>query len=308
MELGFSQRLAELRNKHGYSQEQLGKLLYVSRQAVSKWECGDAVPDIDNLTALAKLYNISLDELVGGTEVIKAEEHKARQTWINKPHKRLYAVVSVILILLPFVMLFIWLPFLPKVIPAHYNTAGQVDRWGSKFELLLIAAVNPLIAIITTAFVLSMRKRISAEDKNRLAFILFVVHAAVFVGFIVMAVVFAAKAMSLAGVNTNVNIYTVTSIACSSIVMLLGAVMPFTKPNAFFGIRTARTMSDSYLWKKIYILSGVCLFVVGVGLNIFNLLYSNSYINAIVFAVVMVVTVASITLLSSLFKSRNSSD
>lgn len=308
MDSGFSQRLTELRIKHGYSQEQLGKLLYVSRQAVSKWEHGDAVPDIDNLTALAKLYNISLDELVGGTETAQAEQNKAEQSWVNKPHKRLFAVVSVILILLPFIVLFVWLPFLPSAIPAHYNAAGQVDRWGSKFELLLIAAVNPLIAAITTAFVLLMRKRLRADEWNKLAFILFVVHAVVFVGFTVMAVVFSAKAASLAGINTSVNIYNVTSIVCSSIVMLMGAVMPFTRPNVFFGIRTTRTMTDPDLWKKTNLLAGAALFVIGVGLNIFNLLYSNSYINTIVFAAVMVVAVALLTLLSRLFKTEKSGD
>ena len=47
------------------SQEYLAEQLGVTRQAVSKWESGTSEPSTANLLALAKLYGISLDELVG---------------------------------------------------------------------------------------------------------------------------------------------------------------------------------------------------------------------------------------------------
>jgi len=56
-------KLLALRKQNGYSQEELAEKLGISRQAVSKWERGDASPDTDNLIALAKIYNISLDKL-----------------------------------------------------------------------------------------------------------------------------------------------------------------------------------------------------------------------------------------------------
>jgi transcriptional regulator with XRE-family HTH domain len=59
--------LYDLRRKAGMSQEELADKLGVSRQAVSKWECGDSMPDTDNLITISKLYSISLDELVGNT-------------------------------------------------------------------------------------------------------------------------------------------------------------------------------------------------------------------------------------------------
>lgn len=64
MDIKIANRLQELRKKHGLSQEELADKLNVSRQAVSKWERGDASPDTDNLIALAKIYNISIDELI----------------------------------------------------------------------------------------------------------------------------------------------------------------------------------------------------------------------------------------------------
>lgn len=59
------QRLVELRQNHGYSQERLALELGVSRQAISNWERGEAAPDTDNLIALAKLYGSGLDTLLG---------------------------------------------------------------------------------------------------------------------------------------------------------------------------------------------------------------------------------------------------
>lgn len=64
MNVEIAQRLAELRRKKGYSQEALANALGLSRQAVSKWERAESSPDTENLIALAKLYGVSLDELI----------------------------------------------------------------------------------------------------------------------------------------------------------------------------------------------------------------------------------------------------
>lgn len=66
MTIETANRLVQLRKAHNLSQEKLAEHLGVSRQAVSKWECAESTPDMDNLMALAALYNISLDELIRG--------------------------------------------------------------------------------------------------------------------------------------------------------------------------------------------------------------------------------------------------
>lgn len=70
MNVEIAQRLAELRRARGYSQESLARELGLSRQAVSKWERAESSPDTDNLLTLAKLYGVSLDELLNvGSDV-----------------------------------------------------------------------------------------------------------------------------------------------------------------------------------------------------------------------------------------------
>lgn len=64
MNLEIATRLVGLRKANKLSQEALAEKLGISRQAVSKWERAEASPDTDNLIALAKLYHVSLDELL----------------------------------------------------------------------------------------------------------------------------------------------------------------------------------------------------------------------------------------------------
>ena len=68
MTIETANRLVEYRKKHNLSQEDVAEKIGVSRQAVSKWERAEASPDTDNLMALARLYQISLDELILGNE------------------------------------------------------------------------------------------------------------------------------------------------------------------------------------------------------------------------------------------------
>lgn len=60
----FSEKLKNLRKQSKMSQEQLAEKLNVSRQAVTKWETNVGTPDIVNLTAIANLFHLSLDELL----------------------------------------------------------------------------------------------------------------------------------------------------------------------------------------------------------------------------------------------------
>lgn len=65
--------LARMRVKHDLSQEGLANTLGLSRQAVSKWERGESVPDLGNLMALSDLYGVTIDELVRGSAGTQAE-------------------------------------------------------------------------------------------------------------------------------------------------------------------------------------------------------------------------------------------
>ena len=61
----FAENLMTLRKQRGWSQEELGSQIKVTRQTVSKWEMGQSTPELEKLVELSKLFDMSLDQLVG---------------------------------------------------------------------------------------------------------------------------------------------------------------------------------------------------------------------------------------------------
>lgn len=64
IKVNIGSRIAKFRLMRGLSQEALGELLGVSRQSVSKWELGQAMPDLEKIVLLSELWHISTDELL----------------------------------------------------------------------------------------------------------------------------------------------------------------------------------------------------------------------------------------------------
>lgn len=88
MSIKQGEYLKKLRTENNLSQEKLGEKLGLSRQSISKWEQGNAVPDIENIMKLAKLYNVSVDSILNGEEDKKEEilkEENAPEKSIEPP-------------------------------------------------------------------------------------------------------------------------------------------------------------------------------------------------------------------------------
>jgi transcriptional regulator with XRE-family HTH domain len=65
MEINFKERLTELRQEKGLSQEDLGELTGIHSMNISKWERGIILPSITSVITLAKFFNVSTDYLLG---------------------------------------------------------------------------------------------------------------------------------------------------------------------------------------------------------------------------------------------------
>lgn len=101
MDKGFGDRLVALRQGRGYSQEQIAMRLGVTRQAISRWERGESIPDIDNLVSLAGVYQTSVDELLGvrgATEGLDATPEK-EPSGIIRDRNSFVAIACIVLLL-----------------------------------------------------------------------------------------------------------------------------------------------------------------------------------------------------------------
>ena len=113
----MGQRIAEQRKRLGLSLEALGEKLDVSRQAVSKWEADGAVPSIDKLIAMSKLFGVSVGWLLGVEEQLESQEEPISEKQIevleqivrkyHMPQKRRIGWLSVLVSLVAMVVAFV---------------------------------------------------------------------------------------------------------------------------------------------------------------------------------------------------------
>lgn len=100
--MSLAEKLVTLRKQKGMTQMDLAEKLNVSRQAISRWEVGAAVPSTDNLKELSDLYEVSLDSLMNDDlDVLvkpSLEEHFNVDVGQKGRGGKLYLVVAVILL------------------------------------------------------------------------------------------------------------------------------------------------------------------------------------------------------------------
>ena len=75
----FNEKLQKLRKQKGLTQDELAQALFVSRTAVSKWESGRGIPNIDSLKAISNFFGVTIDELLSGGELLIIAEEDAKQ-------------------------------------------------------------------------------------------------------------------------------------------------------------------------------------------------------------------------------------
>ena len=101
----FNEKLRELRKQRGLTQEELAASLYVARTAISKWESGRGYPNIESLKAIAKLFSVSIDELLSGDELLNLAEEDCKAKEENL-RDRVFGLLDLSVILFFFLPIF----------------------------------------------------------------------------------------------------------------------------------------------------------------------------------------------------------
>ena len=101
----FGEKIQKLRRQKKWTQEQLAEKLYVSRTAISKWESGKGYPNIDSLKDIAKLFNITIDELLSSEEIIDIAK-KENTSNIKRTNNLIYGLLDIISVLFIFLPLY----------------------------------------------------------------------------------------------------------------------------------------------------------------------------------------------------------
>lgn len=135
----FGEKLAQLRKDSNLTQEQLAEKLYVSRTAVSKWESGKGYPNIDSLKQLSKVFNISIDTLLSGGELLdiaSEEENRAKK-------KRTYLIFGILDFLS---VLFIFLPLYGEEVGGYICSVPLFEFSKEYYTGIILTA---MLAVLT---------------------------------------------------------------------------------------------------------------------------------------------------------------
>ena len=161
-----------------------------------------------------------------------------------------------LLALLPFILVAAFYARLPDQIPMHWGFDGEIDRYGGKNELWLMAALGPLFALL-----FQFLPRLDPRKRNYEKFQKY------YDAFGVVITAFVAVMMGIALVEAfhpgTVSMGRVISALVGLLFLFLGNLMGKVKPNFFMGIRNPWTLSDPDVWNRTHRLGGGLFFLAG---------------------------------------------
>lgn len=178
-------------------------------------------------------------------------------------------IIFILTILSTVFMLFI----LPDTVPVHFDINGTADRWGSKFELLILPVVLIACAFILDPMAKSYRKK-AAEADNEKEKVEHLSNAKVLsiTGIVTMCLFFVINLLTLYSVYMEVtpnsalpkiDIFQVIGVVMGITFIALGNYMPKTRKNSNIGFRLPWTQYNDVTWSKSNRFAGYVLMISG---------------------------------------------
>ena len=181
--------------------------------------------------------------------------------------------------------------FLPDEVPVHFDLNNNVDRWGSKYELLILPFIILVIGIV---FLLIARHLDKNEDNGSNNFnVMTTVDIAILGLFNILTYYTLYIAfMGIQDLNTsNIDMFSLLSFSFGIVFIVIGNVVPKTKMNHFLGLRTEWSMSSEEAWKNSQRFGGYSLIITGLVTIVLSFVLEGS---ASIFAMIVLLIVMAI--------------
>lgn len=193
-----------------------------------------------------------------------------------------------ILMFLPFVSSIVALLFLPDLIPAHYNIENRVDRWGSKYEILIF----PVVTILFGQFLLLMgrianKQETQGNNNEKNGLIIGICSLIIFniiSGVMIYSSLSKAEKLSFATFEFEQILFFFVGI----IFIVMGNVMPKLKKNSVLGFRTKHSMKNDEIWRKCQRFAGITIMIEGASIGIFSLIFHNIKLYVLIAVIILV--------------------
>ena len=181
--------------------------------------------------------------------------------------------VTRVLLAIPMLMTLLWLRFLPEQVPMHYNVHSEIDRWGSKWELLLLPGILLVIGLVTELAASAMERRSKTEGDGqqeayrqsnaKVARVVILSIALLFTGIQFALLLGAAKATRGETDRAPELLMRVVPVSIGLFMMAMGNVMPKTRRNSAMGFRCGWTQYNETTWRRGNRFAGIASIVAG---------------------------------------------
>src|SRR3989338_1369331 len=193
-------------------------------------------------------------------------------------------ILLIILVLGAWAAGFYFYSVFPETVPVHWNIAGEVDRYGSRFEGAFILPI-----VVTAMYLLFLFIPLIDPKKEKYQQFQNVYHIFRYILILIMWVIYLIASFNGLGYNIRVEIWIPLTIGV--LFLILGNYMGKIKPNWFMGIRTPWTLSNDEVWSKTHRLGGKMFMLMGLFLILNPLLPFQSLTWALIIPIVTVVLV-----------------
>lgn len=207
----------------------------------------------------------------------------------------------VLLTIIPFLYLgYIWNSLSDKV-PIHWNSAGEINRWGNKSELIIIPLLLPLLTYIIfyiTPIIDPKRKLKSMGNKfYQLKFCI-----VLFMSVLALYILHSTKNQSFFSPNTMIMLI-------GLLFAMIGNYLPSVKANYFIGIKTPWTLENDTVWKKTHQLAGRLWFPGGLIIVILSFIIKDPKLMHIIFLTITgIIAIIPIVYSFIIFKKESQSN
>ena len=168
-----------------------------------------------------------------------------------------------ILTFLPLILAIIAVGFMDKKIPIHYDIAGNVDRWGSRYEIFVL----PIATFLMAGFLIWMQKFAAKQEShgnnNEKYIDMTIIVCLIIFNVINFLIIYSGLAklekLEFKGIGLAEIIFGLTGL----LFIFLGNKMPKLKRNSLVGLRTKWSMANDLVWKKSQRLGGIIFIFMG---------------------------------------------
>ena len=199
------------------------------------------------------------------------------------------------IVLIPFIYLATVWSGLPEIIPIHWNSKGEIDGWGSKFTLVGMLFILPVLTyvIMSTITKIDPKKRMSLMG-GKLYQLKFVM--VLFMSILALFVIYSSKSQSISSPSF---IFAMVG----ALFVILGNYFKVIQPNYFIGIKTSWTLENQEVWKTTHLFAGKVWFIAGLIIILGSLIFESSVFSKVF--LVIVFSIAIIPIVYSYLKYRN---